>query len=370
MHPQLSFWLLAHHLRGVGARKLLLALELFSNIEAFFTASQDRLKASGFTAQQIKAIKQADWQGVEKDLAWQKAQNDRTIVCIDDPLYPDALKQTAYPPLIVYAEGNSQLLKYDHFAIVGSRCASAQGKQNAHLFAKYLASAGLSIVSGLAEGIDGAAHQGALDAGGATIAILGSGLNHIYPHCHLALVKQIKNKGGLLLSEFHPDVLPKAKHFPQRNRIIAGLSVGVLIVEAATKSGSLITAKYALEYNREIFALPGSIHQPLAKGCHFLIKQGAKLVETAGDILEELKGIYLFKEKGQLVPSTPILGEVLSVQETRVLDAIDYETTSYDVITLRSRLTASEVSSILLALELQGHIQAVVGGYTRKSEKF
>ena len=240
------------------------------------------------------------------------------------------------------------------------------GLMNAEHFAHALALSGFTITSGLALGIDGAGHRGALAANGSTIAVAGTGLHHVYPSSHQPLAEEIILNQGAIISEFPLSVPPQPANFPRRNRIIGALSIGTLVVEAALKSGSLITARYALEQGREVFAIPGSIHHPLSRGCHYLIRQGAKLVETVADVLEELTAW-----KTPVLQTEPANMACTASQDTSqagdgsLLPQIGYEITSLDVIILRSGLTASEVSSMLLVLELSGYIKAVPGGYVR-----
>ena len=243
------------------------------------------------------------------------------------------------------------------------------GKETAFAFANYLASADFTITSGLATGIDAAAHRGALNAGGNTIAVCGTGLNTIYPFRHRQLAAEIATSGALI-SEFPLHAGAQPYHFPKRNRIISGLSLGVLVIEAARRSGSLITARLAAEHGREVFAIPGSIHNPLARGCHSLIRQGAKLVETAADVLEELSPfVNVVKEKPQpetveKAESTPIL----NADHQRLLSYVDYEPTPVDVIVVRSGMKTEVVASMLLLLELESLVQSEAGGYRRVGE--
>jgi DNA processing protein len=222
---------------------------------------------------------------IESTAAWLAQGERRAVVTLADAHYPSSWLETPDPPLLVYVQGRPELLARAAVAIVGSRNPTPQGRENASAFARSLSQAGLCIVSGLALGVDGAAHEGALEGAGSTIAVVGTGLDRVYPRRHLALAHRIAQQ-GLLVSEFALGSLPLAAHFPQRNRLIAGLASGTLVVEAALQSGSLITARLAAEYGREVFAVPGSIHAPQARGCHALIRQGAKLVEQASDILE------------------------------------------------------------------------------------
>jgi DNA processing protein len=265
---------------------------------------------------------------------------------------------------VLYVRGDVGLLSKNQLAMVGSRHPTAMGVETAQQFAKQLAASGLVITSGLALGIDGASHRGALLTG-KTIAVLGTGLGSIYPRTHQSLATEILEKGGTLVSEFPPASPPKAAHFPLRNRIISGLSLGVLVVEAAIRSGSLITARTALEQNREVFAIPGSIHNPLARGCHQLLRQGAKLVETVEDVLEEIN--LQITKTTKLPLKEPV---DLDPQLKRVLAQIGYEATAVDAIILRSELTASEVSSMLLSLELAGYVCNAPGGYVRCIDVF
>ena len=358
----LPYWLATLYFKEVGPKTLMRWLLAFKDIETLFHASIAELHAAGIKPKQIEMIKNPDWKSVEKDLAW-AALPHHDLLSYQEEAYPYLLKQIPDPPLILYVKGNKEALSRKQLAIVGARNATQEGIKNAENFAFCLAKAGLAITSGLARGIDGASHRGALLAGGVTISVLGTGLNCIYPSSNRQLVEDIVSQQGVIISELPLSIPPKGMNFPRRNRIIAALSVGVLIVEAAMKSGSLITARYALDFGREIFAIPGSIHHPLTKGCHYLIRQGAKLVEKDTDILEEL-GI-LRQTTLSFHSQNDQLQEELSPDYQRLLMQIDYETTSIDMILLRSRLTASEVSSMLLTLELNGYIQSVPGGYIR-----
>ncbi|RDI38051.1 DNA-processing protein DprA [Aquicella lusitana] len=359
----LPYWLAALFLPGIGPRKLQSWLGSFVNIKTLFHASEEEWHAAGISTRQIQLLQRPDWEAVEYELAWAQKTNHH-LISLEDKSYPPLLKETADPPLVLYVRGNREALMQAQIAIVGSRNASPAGIANAEQFAKHLAAAGFAITSGLALGIDGGAHRGALAGGGVTLGVSGTGLNYLYPRSHHALVDSILHQGGAVISEFPLRTPPKATNFPQRNRIIAGLSLGVLVIEAALKSGSLITARNAIEEGREVFAIPGSIHHPLSRGSHYLIRQGAKLVETAEDVIEELGAL----RAGLVAPVTsqrvePPFG--LSADYRQLLEQIGYEITPIDVILLRSGLTAGEVSSMLLALELNGYIQSVPGGYIR-----
>lgn len=359
----LPYWLAALYLPGIGPRTFARLLEQFSDIKKIFSATGDDLRAAGLPAKLTYSFLNPNWKSVEKDLAWAQLPGNH-LIALEDPDYPAPLKEISDPPLLLYCRGDRSALSKLQIAIVGSRNATSAGLNNAEQFAYCLAESGFAITSGLALGVDGASHRGALTAQGVTIAVQGTGLNHIYPRSHRPLAEEIVSQRGAIISEFPLATPPQAMNFPRRNRIIGGLCVGVLVVEAAVKSGSLITARHALEQGREVFAIPGSIHHPLARGCHHLIRQGAKLVETAADIIEELgahRAIYSPEKKtGQIDLMIDL------TQECRqLLEKIDYAVTPLDMIILRSGLTASEVSSILLSLELQSCIQSVPGGYIR-----
>jgi len=356
------YWLALSRLPNVGPVTIYHWLDYFKDIEKLFSASLSDLHSAGVSTKQIQALKNTNWQQIEKDLQWLE-KNNSYLLTPADPQYPARLRELHDAPLVLYVQGDINILAKTQLAIVGSRHPTVTGAEIARQFAKELAATGLVITSGLALGIDAASHRGALLTG-KTIAVLGTGLASIYPRSHHALAKDLVEKGGALISEFSPQSPPKAAHFPMRNRIISGLSLGVLVVEAAVQSGSLITARAALEQNREVFAIPGSIHNPLARGCHKLIRQGAKLVETAADILEEI-GIHMARTP-EPPPQEPVDLDPL-IQ--RVLAQIGYETTVLDAIIVRSGLTASEVSSMLLSLELEGYVQSVPGGYARTGFK-
>jgi DNA processing protein len=245
-------------------------------------------------------------------------------------------------------------------AMVGSRSPTAPGRATAREFAAWFAGAGLTVTSGLAVGIDAASHEGALAGGGSTIAVFATGLDRIYPAEHAALAQRIR-AAGALVSEFPPGTPPLRGHFPRRNRIIAGLSLGTLVVEAARYSGSLITARLAIEYGREVFAIPGSIHSPLARGCHQLIKSGAKLVEEASDVLTELQ-FPVRKEELTAHASEPRPAPELDKEYEMLLDALGFEPATIDVLVARTRLPGESVASMLLILELEGRVAALPGG--------
>jgi DNA processing protein len=280
----------------------------------------------------------------------------RDVIVLGDPRYPQPLLECGDPPLLLYAQGRIELLQAESLAVVGSRKPTPQGSANARSFSTQLSEAGLTIVSGLAMGVDGAAHEGGLDGAGSTIAVVGTGLDRVYPRRHLALAHRIA-KQGLLVSEYSLGSPPLALHFPARNRIIAGLARGTLVVEAVLKSGSLITARMASECGREVFAIPGSIHSPQSRGCHALIQQGAKLVESTADILDELKlplrATMPASVDGNTPPDAPV--------SDPLLDALGFDPITLDELVARTGWPASELNTRLLDLELDGQVARLPG---------
>ncbi len=305
---------------------------------------------------------------------WLQADASRHILTLDDPRFPRALLDTADPPLLLYAQGQLAWLEAPSIAIVGSRHPTPQGRELARDFARALGNSGWTIVSGLALGIDGAAHEGALETPCATIAVVGTGIDRIYPARHEKLARRIAER-GLMLSELPLGSAPLPENFPQRNRIIAGLTRGTLVVEAAVQSGSLITARMANECGREVFAIPGSIHSPQSRGCHALIKQGAKLVEAAQDVLDELRGGMPRTAGRDAVHRQPhqaagsdraehdiAPGPPLAPRDAAIVEAMGYEPVSLDTILDRTGLDTATAQARLLDLELEGHVQRLQGG--------
>lgn len=292
-------------------------------------------------------------------IEWLSHKGNHFLTC-DEPGYPYLLRETADPPPFLFVTGSLSLLNKPMVALVGSRNATRQGCLDAEAFAQALSEAGVTVVSGLAAGVDGAAHHGALGGAGSTIAVLGTGMDRVYPSGHRELAHTIARK-GTLVSEFPLGMGPQKWHFPKRNRIIAGLSLGCLVVEASLSSGSLITARLALEAGREVFAIPGSIHSPFSKGCHQLIKEGAKLVETVQDILDELpfnalKAPHL--EGAQTPSPTPALAGATGLLWAELGQC----SLSPNELSLRLGLTIGQVSLMLTSLELAGQVAAVPGG--------
>lgn len=283
----LPYWLFLNRLPGLGPSRLQALLEEVGSVEACFSGEVPSGFLKEWCVQEGVDLDLEEWKGVEADLRWQAAQPCHHILTWEDPRYPPLLKEIAASPFVLFVEGSCAVLREWQLAVVGARDPSWTGAKEAFRFAYALAKKGVVITSGLARGIDGKAHLGALKASGKTIAVLGHGIDKRYPLPHTLLAEQIVSKEGALVTEFPLGAPPKAPHFPRRNRIMSGLARGVLVVEAAVKSGSLITARYALEQGREVFAIPGSIHLPGANGSHHLIRQGAKCVDTIEHILEE-----------------------------------------------------------------------------------
>ena len=301
----------------------------------------------------------------EQDLAWLEAPNHH-IIDVESADFPELLQQIPGPPALLYVVGNLDALHLPALAVVGSRNPTRGGIQNAYEFSSHLARSGFCIVSGLAHGIDTAAHDGALDAGATTVAFLGHGIDRVYPAENRELAHRIAEEGALC-SEYPLGSPPRRRHFPQRNRLISGLSLGTLVVEAARRSGSLISARLAAEQGREIFAIPGSIHNPLSRGCHQLIKQGAKLVDSAEDIVSELGPLvgHLMQNAEIATPDAPLAAPFDNDYET-LLATLSYDPASADQLAEHSGLTIDQVSSMLLILELEGKIQVQAGGrYSR-----
>ena len=348
----LSAWVHLTHAPGIGTesqRKLLAALgtpdQVLAAGEAVVTSIIGKRAAQLFAFDPTPAIKNTrDW----------LAAGNHHLLTLDHPDYPARLLEIPDPPNLLFVKGNPALLQQASIGVVGSRNATPQGIQTAQDFSSTLAQQGLGIISGLALGIDAAAHQGALNVGGTTIAVIGTGADRIYPAKNQALARHIAEKGAIV-SEFPLGTPALAHHFPRRNRIISGLSSGVLVVEAALESGSLITARVATEQGRDVFAIPGSIHSPVAKGCHQLIKQGAKLVDSAHDILDELGS---WQRPATLQPSQPSND---AVPEHPLLILLGHAPCSLDELVIRSGQTADTLLPDLLTLELSGSIAPLPG---------
>ena len=351
---------------GIGrdlARRLLAAC---GSPAAVFSARQSTLQqlVGGAAARALSGTPPHFEARLAVALEWLNGGPDRHLLTLGHPAWPPALLQTADPPLLLYVQGDVTMLSRPALAIVGSRNPTPQGRDNARNFAKALGELGYVIVSGLARGIDGAAHQGALEASSGTVAVVGTGLDEVYPPSHQELAQRIAHNGALV-SEFAPGTPGLPEHFPLRNRIIAGLTQGTLVVEAALQSGSLITARLALEGGREVFAIPGSIHSPQSKGCHRLIKQGAKLVESAADIVDELGGA----RRGAASPATELEAapDNADPRFAALLQALGHDPVTLDALMARTGCSASELSALLLELELRGEVARLPGGlYQRR----
>ncbi len=365
----LSDWLTLYHVPGLGPAKFSLLLERLGKPSDILASTQTVLQDCSLQADLIKAIKNPSIKKVEKDLLWLSQDSQHHIITLEDPRYPKLLREIpGAPPPVLYVKGNPKLLNATQLAMVGSRNPSPAGRDHALAFAKTLSQQGVTVTSGLASGIDAICHEGGLLGPGKTLAVCATGLDTTYPKNHTGLVETILENQGTLISEFPIGTLPKKEHFPRRNRIISGLSLGTLVIEAAIRSGSLITARHAAEQNREVFAIPGSIHNPLARGCHLLIKQGAKLTETTDDIIEELN-LFARKTtcKDQTIKENPTRPIDLIGDKLIVFNALGDEATSVDTLVRRSGLTAEKVSSILLELELRRYTISTPGGlYSQK----
>lgn len=341
---------------GFGGKSFLRLLEKYSPVELFTDAKRVQSEL-GLKSEIFQAIKNPDWSLIDADLAWLE-QNNNFAITLNDNRYPALLKEIPDPPPVLFVRGNPGLLSKTQIAIVGSRNPSALGLETAVAFAKTLSQHGFVITSGLALGIDAASHRGALNANGFTIAVAGTGLDRVYPTRNIDLATEIVNTGAMV-SEFPPGTLAKANHFPRRNRIISGLCQGLLVVEAAKSSGSLITARLALEQNREVFAIPGSIHNPLARGCNALIREGAKLVETTQDILEEFNQLY--QQVNNFAED--FTQTTLDLELQTLLNRVMFSPTSVDKLVEETGNPVAVISSMLLILELQGYIESNAGGY-------
>jgi DNA processing protein len=357
---QLRNWLILNRAPGLGPIRLHRLLQAFPDVQSILEASASTLRQAGLPTPAIEALRSPDEAAIKADLSWAD-QPDAQLIPLDSEDYPSQLREIADPPVLLYVLGDSAALHSPQLAVVGSRNPTPVGTETATRFAAYLAQTGLGITSGLASGIDAAAHQGALSGNGRTVAVMGTGLDRVYPARHRDLAHAIAEQGALV-SEFPLGSGPRRGHFPRRNRIISGLAQGVLVVEAAIHSGSLITAQQALEQGREVFAVPGSIHNPNSKGCHKLLREGAKLVETAEDILEELGGWYA--EPSAVSQNFAPGGEIrLDRDYVLVLENVGDGPTTVDEVVSRTGLTADAVCSMLLVLELQGFICTTAAGH-------
>lgn len=372
-------WLILLRAPGLGPARLRRLLDRHGDAAGVLDALRRRGdEEAGEAARAWACAPDAD--AIAADRAW-LAQPQHHLIACTDPDFPPLLRAIPGAPAALYVVGEPTRLWMPQVAVVGSRNAGAGGLATARSFARALAAAGFTVTSGLAEGIDGAAHAAALDAGGCTIAVLGTGPDQVYPRQHRELAARI-GAAGALVSEFPPGTTGRPEHFPRRNRIIAGLSLGTLVVEAGIKSGSLITARYAMEQGREVFAIPGSIHNPLARGCHQLIRDGAKLTETVEELIGELAplagelGDHL---RGRLaaaaLAATAATAQSAAPQGrredpdyARLLDALGHDPVTIDVLAQRTGLPVPSLSSMLLVLEMEGTVDSESGGrYARRA---
>lgn len=361
----LKNWLALHNVVGLLPAVARALVKAFGTTTQVLAASDSLLAQAGLKPEQRAAIRDPDWTYIQTLLDWAQ-EPGQALLTPDSRAFPGLLETIPDPPIVLFVRGHIECLSNPQLAIVGSRNPTVNALDTAIEFACELSRRGHTITSGLATGIDGAAHRGALKARGQTIAVLGSGVDVIYPKSHRQLADDIAQHGALV-SEYLPGTSPKAMNFPRRNRIISGLSQGVLVVEAAARSGSLITARLALEQGREVFAIPGSIHNPLSKGCHRLIREGATLVENINDIQAELKGV----ESSSVAQEKPQaeVHEDFDEDYVTVLQAMGYDPASVDTLVERTGLTPQVLSSMLLILELRGEVHPVTGvGYIRAAK--
>jgi len=360
-------WMALSRAPALDAATLTAAFERLGGIAGFIESSDEARRSAGIPAAAREFLGSAAAVSCAAERAWIESPRHH-LVAFTDRRYPAALRGLERRPIALYVAGNADILNDPQLSIVGSRNPTPAGRDTAFAFAESLAACGLGITSGLAEGIDSAAHRGALAAQGITVAVLGSGIDSIYPRSNRALSEEIRLQGALI-SEFPLGTPPRRANFPQRNRIIAALSLGTLVVEAARRSGSLITARLAADQNRELFAVPGSIHNPLSRGCHELIRQGAKLTETVADILSELNFSAFFegvRRASEGPDQARGLETGMDKEHKILLDALGFDPADLDTLVVRTGFKAEAVSSMMLILELEGHVQAAPGGrYSR-----
>lgn len=368
---QLRYFLALWHIKGIGFSAFKKLVQKFPSLQDFFALQSMELKHLGCSDSMIAEIKNPNWRHVDAILQWREEPNHHLLTYLD-PLYPSQLNEISGAPPLLFAKGQLELINYSQLAIVGSRNPTSTGKQTAKAFAAFLAKKGLIITSGMALGIDAMAHEGALSVPGKTIAVLGTGIDIVYPKSNQHLAAAIAEQ-GLLISEFSLGMKALAQHFPRRNRIISGLSLGIVVIEAAIKSGSLITARYALEQGRDVFALPSSVHNPMAKGCHWLIKQGAYLIETIEEIWQELQQHTLNLISNQIINTKaidfcldqPYIVPELTDEQQKLLNFIGFDKISVNFLLEQTNLSIEQLNVLLLELELLGQIEAVPGGYQK-----
>lgn len=354
---ELRGWLRLIRCPGLGAQATVALVERHGGAAAAIDAGYSAWQSAGLTAAIWRALDTLDAEQIDRDVAWCSSER-RGLIPWTDARYPQRLREIAAAPPALFYRGDIELLSLPQLAMVGSRTATPQGLETAEEFAAEFARRGLVITSGLALGVDAAAHRGALAAQGHTIAVCATGLDRVYPARHKTLAEQIERE-GLLVSEFAPGTAPRPENFPRRNRLISGLALGVLVVEAARESGSLITARLAAEQGREVFAIPGSIHNLMARGCHQLIRQGAKLVETVDDVLEEIGGQIGDWTRAAAVARQTVPG---LHRHQAVLDALGDQPQAVDALVERLGSSVEQLSTALIELELEGLLASAPGG--------
>ncbi len=360
----LQGWLAIGRAGSCNGHAVLRALEAFGSVGGLFEAGDRELAGLGFSRAAVARIRRVDWDATrrERDALGGLGVS---IVPIGTSRYPAQLATISSPPPLLYCRGDPGVLDCAQIAVVGSRAATRGGRERARALAGELAACGLVITSGLARGIDAAAHRGALDAGAPSVAVVATGPDRIYPRSNAGLARELL-EAGAVVTERAPGTPPLPENFPRRNRLISGLSVGVLVVEASLRSGSLITARFAADEGREVFAVPGSVDSPLSRGCHALIRDGAKLVESVVDVVEEI--VHL-----DVLPRPPVVpqpaaadgsggaGGSPGAKEQNVLDAVGHDPVTLDQLVGHTGMTASRLASSLLALEIDGWIEALPG---------
>lgn len=358
---ELSLWVALSLIHGLGGGSYRRLLQSFGEPDQIFTAGYAALEKVVRAPVALQISAGPDLDALTPTLKWLEDPLNH-IVTLADTDYPQALLEVPDPPPLLYVKGQRQYLNAPALAIVGSRNATPQGLANAESFARHLSNHGLCIVSGMALGIDGSAHRGGMQGQASSIAVVGTGLDIVYPARHRELAHELAQNGALV-SEFPLGTASKAHNFPRRNRLISGLSRGCLVVEAALQSGSLITARLAAEQGREVFAIPGSIHSPMAKGCHYLIKQGAKLVDSAQDILDELG------YPGVVASANTPVSTSLDKDEALLMQCLGFDPAGIDALVGCSGLTSDNVCAILLTMELAGYVTSLPGGLYQRNGK-
>ncbi len=390
---ELNTWLSLVHTRGLGPKLLRKLLAGFGSVDAITSASDSKLADIGLSRKVIAAMNNVDQALIDADINWLQEGDDRHVLTLDSALYPALLKEIADPPIVLYVRGDPEVLQTPQLAIIGSRKPGPGAQVNAQRLAGEIASFGITITSGLALGVDAIAHRATLDANGFTVAVTATGLDRVYPASHQSLAQEIAASGAII-SEFPIGTNPQPAYFPRRNRIISGLSYGTLVVEAALKSGTLTTAAHATEQGREVFAIPGNIDNPQARGSHALLKDGATLVETSADILRQLapvipKSIDFVTNPDTATapknpsPTLPALNKEATIPRTKacpkkftnaadndkqstVVAAIEYEPLSLDELVEVTGYDIITITNLTLELELHGSIETVAGGKYQK----